>query len=58
VGTGGDEYLTRETKDKVRIEAYEQQMTIGEKRIRELDRQIASLTALQDLSIRCFPVFS
>jgi hypothetical protein len=55
VGTGDDEYLTRETKDTTRIGKYEQQMAIGEKRIRELDQQIASLTALQDLSRRCFP---
>jgi len=55
VGTGDDEYLTRETRDKSRIEEYERQMTTGEKRIRELDQQIAALTALQDLLSRCFP---
>lgn len=55
VGTGGDEYLTRETRDRSRIEEYEQQMTAGEKRIQELEQQIAGLTALQDLSRRCFP---
>jgi predicted nucleic acid-binding Zn-ribbon protein len=54
-GTGDDEYLTREAKDKSRIEEYERQMIIGEKRIRELDQQIASLAALQELSRRCFP---
>jgi len=53
-GTGDDEYLTRETKDTSRIEGYEQQMKIGEQRLQELDRQIASLAALQDLSRRCF----
>lgn len=55
VGTGDDEYLTRDVKDKSRIEEYERQMTIGEKRIRELDQQIAGLVALQDLSRRHFP---
>jgi hypothetical protein len=55
MGTAHDEYLTRESRDKSRIEEYEQQMTVGEKRIVELDQQIASLTALQDLSKRCFP---
>jgi hypothetical protein len=55
VGTAHDEYLTRETRDKSRIEEYERQMTVGEKRITELDQQIASLTALQSLSKRCFP---
>ena len=55
VGTAHDEYLTRETRDRSRIEEYERQMTVGEKRITELDQQIASLTALQDLSKRCFP---
>jgi hypothetical protein len=55
VGTGDDEYLTRETKDTSRIKQYEQQMTIGEKRLQDLDQQIASLGALQDLSRRCFP---
>jgi hypothetical protein len=55
VGTAHDEYITREAKDRSRIEEYERQMTVGEKRIAELDQQIASLTALQDLSKRCFP---
>jgi glutamate dehydrogenase/leucine dehydrogenase len=55
VGTAHDEYLTRATRDKSRIEEYERQMTVGEKRITELDQQIASLAALQDLSKRCFP---
>jgi hypothetical protein len=55
VGTAHDEYLTRELRDKSKIEGYEQQMIIGEKRIRELDQQIASLAALQDLSRRYFP---
>jgi hypothetical protein len=55
VGTGSDEYLTRDTKDTSRIKEYEQQMTIGEDRLRVLDQQIASLAALQDLSRRCLP---
>ena len=55
VGTADDEYLTREAKDGLRIKEYEQQMSIGEKRLLELDRQIASLGALQDLTRRCFP---
>lgn len=55
VGTGSDEYLTREAKDKARIAEYEQQMTMGEKRITELDRQIEGLTALQELAGRFFP---
>jgi predicted nucleic acid-binding Zn-ribbon protein len=54
VGTGDDEYLTREARDTSRIADYERQMTIGEKRIRALDQQISSLKALQDLSSRCF----
>ena len=55
VGTGDDEYLTRETKDKLRIQEYERQMSVGEKRLKELDQQIAGLTALHELSNRCFP---
>ena len=55
VGTGDDEYLTRDAKDKSRIKEYERQMNAGEKRLRELDQQIASLAALQELSNRCFP---
>ena len=55
VGTGDDEYLTREVKDKARIAEYERQMTIGEKRIQELDQQIERLTGLQELSNRYFP---
>ena len=55
VGTGDDEYLSREAKDSSRIKEYEEQMTIGEKRIQELENQIESLVALQDLSKRCFP---
>jgi hypothetical protein len=50
-----DATLARDTKDKSRIEGYEQQMIIGEKRIQELDQQISSLTALRELSSRCFP---
>lgn len=56
-GTGDDEYLTRETRDKSRLADYEEQMIIAEKRIRRLDEQIAGLTALQELSRRCFPEF-
>jgi hypothetical protein len=55
VGTGSDEYLTREAKDTSRIAQYEQQMTVGEKRITELDRQIEGLIALQELAGRFFP---
>lgn len=54
-GTGDDEYLFRETRDTSRIKEYERQMMIGEDRLRVLDQQIANLTALQDLSRRCFP---
>jgi hypothetical protein len=55
VGTDDDEYLFRDTKDTSMIKEYERQMTIGEDRLRVLDQQIANLTALQDLSRRCFP---
>ena len=55
VGTGSDEYLTREAKDTSRIAEYERQMSVGEKRIAELDRQIEGLTALQELAGRFFP---
>ena len=55
VGTGSDEYLTREAKDTFRIAEYEQQMTMGEKRVKELDRQIEALTALQELAGSFFP---
>ena len=55
VGTADDEYLTRATRDTSKIEEYERQMTTGEKRIAELDQQIASLAELQDLSRRHFP---
>lgn len=54
VGTGYDEYLSRDTKATSTIKEYEQQMVIGEDRLRVLDQQIANLTALQDLSRRCF----
>jgi hypothetical protein len=55
VGTGDDEYLTREPKDTLRIKEYEKQMTIGEDRLRILDEQIGSLTVLRDLSSQSFP---
>jgi hypothetical protein len=55
VGTGSDEYLTREAKDTSRIAEYERQMSVGEKRIAELDRQIEGLTALQELAGRFLP---
>ena len=55
VGTGSDEYLTREARDRSRLAEYEHQMTMGEKRITELDRQIEGLTALQELAGRFFP---
>ena len=55
VGTATDEYLTRETRDKSKIEEYERQMTVGEKRIADLDQQIVGLATLQDLSRRYFP---
>jgi hypothetical protein len=56
-GTGGDEYLTREAKDSSRIEGYEKQMIVGEKRLGELEAQIVHLKALQDLSNRYFSEF-
>ena len=55
VGNGGDEYLTREAADTRRVKEYEQQMSIGENRLRVLDQQIADLVALQELSSRRFP---
>jgi hypothetical protein len=55
VGMGDDEYLSREAKDQIRIEEYEQQMMVGEKRIRELNHQIANLEALQGRSRQIFP---
>ena len=55
VGTATDEYLTREARDKSKIEEYERQMTVGEKRIADLDQQIVGLATLQDLSRRYFP---
>ena len=54
VGNGDDEYLTREATDTHRVKEYEQQMSIGENRLRVLDQQIADLMALQELSSRCF----
>jgi hypothetical protein len=54
MGTGDDEYLTREIEDKRRIDEYERQMAMGEKRLTELDQQIASLIELQDLASRRF----
>jgi hypothetical protein len=54
VGTGDDEYLTRDAKDASVIREYEQQMSRGEERLRVLDQQIANLTALQDLSRQRF----
>ena len=55
VGTGDDEYLTRDPKDSSRLREYEKQMTVGEDRLRILDHQIGSLTLLRDLSRQCFP---
>jgi predicted nucleic acid-binding Zn-ribbon protein len=54
-GTESDEYLSREAKDDRRISDYEQQLIAGENRIRQLDRQISSLTELRDLSNNRFP---
>jgi hypothetical protein len=55
VGTGDDEYLTRDPKERQWIVEYEQQMIVGGDRLRILDQQIGSLTALWDLSKQCFP---
>jgi hypothetical protein len=54
-GTGNDEFLTRDPKDTSRLKEFEEQMTIGETRLRVLEQQVASLAALQELSRRCFP---
>lgn len=48
-GTDYDEYLTREARDAARITAYEHQMTSGEQRTQELERQLAGLSAIQEV---------
>lgn len=53
-GTDYDEYLTRDAKDAARIKEYEQQMTSGEQRTQELERQLAGLSALQEVFGRHF----
>jgi hypothetical protein len=54
-GNDSDEYLTRESKDTLRIAGYEQQFMAGHKRIEELNGHIASLNALRDLCYSRFP---
>jgi predicted nucleic acid-binding Zn-ribbon protein len=53
-GTDYDEYLTRDAKDAARIKEYEQQMTGGEQRAQELERQLAGLFAIQEVFTRHF----
>lgn len=54
-GTDYDEYLTRDSKDQARIREYEKQMAAGDRRIEELDRQMAGLTAVREVFGRYFP---
>jgi hypothetical protein len=54
VGTGDDEYVTRDKRDALLIAEYERQISIGENRLRALDQQIDCLTAIQDLSRKFF----
>ena len=54
-GTDYDEYLTRDAKDTARIKEYEQQMTGGEQRTQELERQLGGLAAVQEVFDRHFP---
>lgn len=51
-GTGHDEYVTREPEDNSMIAGYEREMAVGERRVKELDHQIAKLGALRELSRR------
>jgi hypothetical protein len=56
-GTADDEYLTRDSARPLRSSGqYEEQMRIGEERLRVLAQQISSLMALQDLSRGNFPL--
>lgn len=54
-GTDYDEYLTRDARDTARINEYEQQMTGGEQRTQELERQLGGLAAIQEVFGRHFP---
>lgn len=53
-GTDYDEYLTRDARDAARIKEYEQQMTTGEQRTQELERQLAGLSAIREVFSRHF----
>lgn len=53
-GTDYEEYLTRDAKDAARIKTYEQQMTSGEQRTQELERQLLGLSAIQEVFGRHF----
>ena len=55
-GTDYDEYLTRDARDAARIKEYEQQMTGGEQRTQELERQLTGLSAIQEVFSRHFAV--
>jgi hypothetical protein len=57
VGTGDDEYLDREPKDVRRISEYEQQIIAAENRLQQLERHIAILIELRDLSNARFSEF-
>jgi len=55
VGTDSDEHLTRDSKDNARLKEYERQMSVGEKRIQELERQLGGLADLHEVFVRYFP---
>ena len=55
MGNESDEWLTREKKDTIRIEGYEQQFVGGQVRLDELERQIEGLRAIDELLRARFP---
>jgi hypothetical protein len=52
VGTDDDEYLTRDLDHTLRIREYEQQMTVGEDRLRILDKQIGSFQSALEIIVK------
>jgi hypothetical protein len=57
-GTDTDEYLARDGRDAAHLRAYEHEMMAGDRRVKELERQLEGLQAVSEAYERCFARFA
>jgi hypothetical protein len=57
-GTDTDEYIARDGRDAAHLRAYEQEMMAGDRRVKELQRQLEGLQAVSEAYERFFARFS